>query len=172
MSRRKSFSLVFGLVLVFSGWVAAVDLPYTFSPGQEIKSSEMNANFGALKDAIDALEAEALRSQEGVLAYAFYGWSANPRPGKWTVIYSYNSTGADVISDHVSAGVADITFRKIDLYHASIQVTAMSETVPGVCVLGSSPDDDGIDDTVRVRCFDLSAGASLADIAFVITVIK
>ncbi len=171
MSSRKSFSLVFGLVLVFSGWVAAVDLPYTFSPGQEIKSSEMNANFGALKDAIDALEAEALRSQEGVLAYAFYGWSANPRPGGWDVLYSYNSTGGDVTAHKVDTGVVDITFMKVNLYRASIQVTAMDANAPSLCILGDSPNFSGIGDTVRVRCFELSTG-SLSDTAFVITVIK
>lgn len=50
--------LLLGAFLAASGlYVAAVGLPFTFAPGQVIKSAEVNANFGALKQAIDALEA-------------------------------------------------------------------------------------------------------------------
>ncbi|RIH84726.1 hypothetical protein Mterra_01906 [Calidithermus terrae] len=48
---------VLGAALAASGlYVVAVSLPHTFAPGTPIKASEVNANFGALKTAADALE--------------------------------------------------------------------------------------------------------------------
>lgn len=61
---KKRFSMrqVVGLLtIVFLGIAvityAAVNIPYTFSSGQTAKAGEVNANFNAVKTAIDALEA-------------------------------------------------------------------------------------------------------------------
>ena len=60
---KKRFSMrqVVGLLtIVFLGIAvityAAVNIPYTFSSGQTAKAGEVNANFNAVKTAIDALE--------------------------------------------------------------------------------------------------------------------
>jgi hypothetical protein len=47
-----------GVFVVASGlWVLAVTIPNAFTPGTPIKSAEVNANFSALKNAIDPLQA-------------------------------------------------------------------------------------------------------------------
>ncbi len=58
MNARELRFLVVGLLLGSAGLyaVAAVSLPNTFSPGSTIKASEVNANFSALKTAVDSLE--------------------------------------------------------------------------------------------------------------------
>ncbi len=49
---------VLGAAMVASGlWAAAVTIPNTFSAGEVLSAAKLNANFAALKTAVDALEA-------------------------------------------------------------------------------------------------------------------
>ncbi len=58
--KETKIAAILTVVFVLVGSVYAADLtvPHTFYPGTAAKSSEVNANFTALKTAIDALEAE------------------------------------------------------------------------------------------------------------------
>ncbi len=68
VSERRS--LVVGLLLGSLGLygLAAVSIPNTFSAGTPIKASEVNANFSAVKTAVDALEAKINAGSSGQAA--------------------------------------------------------------------------------------------------------
>jgi hypothetical protein len=51
-------SLIFGFIFTAIGVALAVTIPNNFSSGEVISSSKVNANFAALKTAVDALEAK------------------------------------------------------------------------------------------------------------------
>lgn len=64
-SNLKSF--VLGAALVATGlWAAAVTIPNTFSAGEVLSAAKLNANFAAIKTAIDALESAITGKQNRV----------------------------------------------------------------------------------------------------------
>jgi len=169
----RDFAL--GAFLVALGlWGLAMTLPHTFSPGDEIKASEMNANFGALKAGVDsnaarlsqvgALE-KALPSREGKVAYAYFGHES----GAWRIISYYNSTGGAVTVQVNGPGDYDVTFEGFDLTEGMVQVTS-GQLPPRLCVLNTRLHMETVTDTVNVRCFDLAGNLRVSH--FVITAMK
>ncbi|WP_299427505.1 hypothetical protein [uncultured Meiothermus sp.] len=64
-SNLKFFFL--GVALVATGlWAMAVTIPNTFSAGEVLSAAKINANFAALKTAVDALEATVTGKQNRV----------------------------------------------------------------------------------------------------------
>jgi hypothetical protein len=64
-SSLKSF--VLGAALVATGlWAAAVTIPNSFSAGEVLSAAKLNANFAAIKTAVDALEAAITSKQNRV----------------------------------------------------------------------------------------------------------
>jgi hypothetical protein len=53
----KRLAVLTGLLVPLVIWAGDAVLPNTFSPGTLIKSSELNANFEALRDAVNAKSA-------------------------------------------------------------------------------------------------------------------
>ncbi len=158
-------------------WGMAVTLPHTFAPGDELKSAEMNANFQALRDAVNELEAklaaveatmQALPSQRGKLAYVWVsaGGTAN-------AALQFNSAGGTITAHKVSTGVYDVTIPDLALNPAddpggSMQVTGYGAGAAHCKIyywVASSPNT-----TARVTCYD-STGAP-ADAAFTLLAIR
>jgi len=157
---------------------AAVTIPNTFTPGTTISSSQVNANFDAVKTAVDTVTTAAgaadtrltaveltkqdkpatgafLKSGAGQVATAHMNCNAT-----CTLINSYNPTGGAVSATTYSTGIGGITFAGMNVDNANIQVT-----VGGMygalrsCRLTSGTSGD----TVIVRCDDSAGTASYTD---------
>jgi outer membrane murein-binding lipoprotein Lpp len=155
--------LVLGALLASLGlWVFAVTLPHTFSPGQEIKSAEMNENFQALKDAVDALEAKvdsiaagqkAAPTKAGVLAYALVYLDGG-------LGSKFNPTGRDIRIDHPANGEYHVTFEGVNLSNAVVLVSGYEDpmyvgTTDNACYVREIRGE-----TVKVLCYDLNDSAA------------
>ncbi len=170
MKRFKYLAL--GLFLGTVGlWGLAVTLPHTFAPGDELKSAEMNANFQALRDAVNALEAKlaaveagmlALPSREGALAYAYVKADASVPSS-----YQFNSAGGAITASNSGPGRYSVTVPGFGTA-GTVQVSAYGWDARHCVVLnwGSS----GTNGLVNVRCYD-DTGA-LADSAFTLLLIR
>jgi len=168
--------LVLGALLASIGlWALAVTLPHTFSPGDEIKSAEMNANFQALVDAVNELEAKldavssglmALPSKSGQLGYA---WVVED--GSVGAPYFFMSNGATPTANRVAAGVYDVTFPGFDLYGGHVQVTTyirLNAHQDNICSV-----DRWTGEVVRVVCVDQDGGTGTPqDTSFTVLVLK
>ncbi len=173
MKRIGDFAL--GAFLAALGlWVLGVSLPHTFQPGEEIKASEMNDNFEALRQAATAngerlssvaSGQKALPTAEGKLAYAYFGWDGS----KWGILAFFNSTGGAVTAKINGTGDYDFTFEGFDLTGASIQLTPSRHT-PRVCMLYTDIGNVAVTDTFNVRCYTLNGGSGVTSLA--ITVMK
>ncbi len=168
--------LVLGALLASIGlWALAVTLPHTFSPGDEIKSAEMNANFQALVDAVNELEAKldavssglmALPSKSGQLGYA---WVLED--GSVGANWTFMSNGNTPTASRVGAGTYDVTFPDFVLDGGHVQVTTYVKAnahQDNICSV-----DYWTGDTVRVICVDQDGGVgTLQDTAFTVLVLK
>ena len=112
--------------------VAAVSLPNTFTAGTSASAAQVNANFAALKAAVDALQTQAaadtakiaalegklaplgsnpaLPSKRGLLAYAFASDATSTAVYTPNSIYSYSSTGGAITAQKQGAGLYLVTF--------------------------------------------------------------
>ncbi len=171
---QKLKYLVLGAVLASVGlWALAVTLPHTFSPGDEIKSAEMNANFQALKDAVDALETKlsaveaaqkALPSKTGQLGYAWV-----KRDGTLGVPFVFMSNGNTPTASKSATGVYEVTFPDFDLDGGHVQVSAYMQNAAdrdNLCVI-----DYWTQTKVVLRCTDAQTG-NLEDTPFTLLVLK
>jgi len=173
---QKLKYLVLGAVLASIGlWALAVTLPHTFSPGDEIKSAEMNANFQALKSAVDDLEAKlsavqaaqkALPSKSGQLGYVWV-----KRDGTVNPTYAFMSNGNTPTVNKTGAGTYEVTFSGFNLVGGHVQVTTYVQDAPdqdNICAI-----DVWTATTVTVQCVDSDAGAgTLQDTSFTILVLR
>lgn len=66
MSWKKLRGIVMLLAVPAVVWAGNLVLPFTFSPGTPIRASEMNANFTALKGAVDDLDSRLSAAGVGV----------------------------------------------------------------------------------------------------------
>jgi len=178
MKRFKYLAL--GLFLGTVGlWGLAVTLPHTFAPGDELKSAEMNANFQALRDAVNALEAKlaaveagmlALPSQQGKLAYVFV-----TSDGTADADYQFNSAGGAITARKALRGYYEVTIPNLALnptgdHGGNVQVTAYGGTAVVCKVFRWITPDPGTDTTVEVYCYD-TAGAR-ANSAFTLLAVR
>ncbi|MBI2390505.1 MAG: hypothetical protein HYV09_13025 [Deltaproteobacteria bacterium] len=105
LSIRMKFILGVTLALLPATIVYAseVVLPFKFAAGTPIKSSDVNANFAALRDATNA----RLESKYGRLAYATFG---NCTASPCLVSSKFNSTGGAVSATRTSVGNYTVIF--------------------------------------------------------------
>ena len=180
VQRTKYF--VLGALLATMGlWGLAVTLPHNFSAGQEIKAAEMNANFQALKNAVDALEAKlnkvaasqkAPPTKAGTLAYVL----VRPDGTKWSG-YDFNP-GGSITTMKLGPGQYRVVFNGLSLTNGIVLVS----TYLGA---GGSPvrqdnichvvNYGGTD--VNVDCFDTDSvngqdNGTLQDASFSVLVLK
>ncbi len=164
--------LVLGALLASIGlWALAVTLPHTFNSGDEIKSAEMNANFQALKAAVDALESKLAAVSAGMRALpsasgkAAYVWVYSS--GTADTYYNFNSAGGTITATKTGTGKYSVTIPGFGKA-GNVQVTAYGGAGPhcGVLAWGAS----GSDGRVHVRCFD--AAGNLVDSAFTLFALR
>ena len=174
---QKIKYLVLGVLLASIGlWALAVTIPHSFSSGQVIKSAEMNANFQALKNAVDALEArlsavqaaqKALPSKTGQLGYALVGRNGTLNPD-----YAFMSNGnTPSVTKLPGNGQYQVTFPDFNLLGSHVQLTTYLQNAvdrDNICsVFGWDTNN------VVVWCVDSDDGAgTLEDTGFTILVLK
>jgi hypothetical protein len=104
---------VAGALFVPAVAVAAVTLPFTFTPGTPVRASEVNANFAALKEAVDVLQAQGPD-------YLSAGPAAGTRPSAGTAdITTYVSSGTGFPGQNV---VSLVTGARTGTYRVSYSV--------------------------------------------------
>ncbi len=156
---QKVKYLVLGALLASIGlWALAVTLPHTFASGDEIKSAEMNANFTALKNAVDALEAkmDGLATKQGyVRAHVFV-------LADGTVKTAYTTDGATVTVTKGGTGyyTIELVGENLIIWDDPMQVTPVTDGV--ACRATTSGGK------ARVNCKALSGAAQ--DATFWITI--
>lgn len=176
MSKRhntKSFVLGASVALLGLGvYGVAVTIPNTFTSGSTISSAQMNANFAALKAAVDALEAKQnLVGKRGLYGYAWVN-DASSATSTPDASYRFNSSGGAISVTRSSAGTYVVTFAGLGRNEAGghVQVTSYGSGA-NYCKVGSWSSAAGAannDFAVNVRCYT-SAGV-LSDSQFDIQV--
>ncbi len=189
---QKTKYTLFGIFIAVLGlWGLAVTLPHTFSSGQVIKASEMNANFNALKNAIGALETEVnslkakVATLEGQAAQhdaklsrvpdGFYALPTQEGHYQWATVMSDGTLNHGYTSDDPPG--TPTTSR---LGPGEYRVSFVPQGSSGLfaTITPNSPSDrycqlNGINyssHNVTVRCYD-NAG-NLADTIFKIAIIQ
>ena len=152
---------------------AAVTIPNTFTASTPAVADQVNANFTALKTAVDALEAKVntlgtnlpLASKQGKMGYV---WASDENLASYTPnpIYSFNSSGGAITAARSAIGVYSVTFSGLGGGGGHVQVTAYSTAAYCRTDGWSSP---GTDVVIFVACFDSLGAAvdSLYDVLFV-----
>ena len=174
---QKTKYFVLGALLATMGlWGLAVTLPHAFNSGDEIKSAEMNANFQALKNAVDALEAKlsavqaskkALSSKTGQLGYALVF-----RNGAVNSVYSFMSNGnTPSVTKLPGNGLYKVTFPGFYLPGGHVQLTTFVQTSAeqdNICAIKTWGAN-----YINVQCVDSDAGNGIPqDTGFTILVLK
>ncbi len=152
-------TIAFSLVTVIS--YAAVTIPNTFTSGTTISSSQMNANFDALKTAVDAKQDRPTLGSFPTTSAGQVAWAHISCPsaggGCW-VVSSYNPTGGAVTATSYNTGIGGVTFAGVNVDTANIQVGPGMFFNPRICnptaVSGN---------VVNVKCVDLTGTAALCD---------
>ena len=152
-------TIAFSLVTVIS--YAAVLIPNTFTAGTTISASQVNANFDALKTAVDSKQDRPALGSFPTTSAGQVAWAHISCPssggGCW-VVNSYNPTGGAVSATSYGTGIGGVTFTGMTVDNANIQVGPGMFFRPRIChpiaVSGEN---------VNVRCDDLTGTASLCD---------
>lgn len=154
----KSFALGATLALAALGMVAlAVAIPNTFAAGDVISAAKMNANFTAVKTAVDALEAKvSLPGREGYYAYAWVSGAGAP-----SAIYASNPAGTINVTTSAT-GVYEVTFGGTHPEIRSVQITSYGSNSNYCKVRTWNPS------AVTVLCY--TAGGAAVNNDFTITV--
>lgn len=179
----KHFALG-ALIATIGLWATAVNIPNTFSGGTTVSASAMNANFAALKQAVDALEAKvsalgnnlALASKEGKMGYAWID-NATADSSVPSASYAFNSSGGAVTVVRSGSGIYKVSFAGLgaggSTSGGTVQVSAYIAPGKGIFIApiprscnvvdwGSSAAN--ID--INVRCYDLAG--TLVDSRFTV----
>jgi hypothetical protein len=127
MKKTNLRNFVTGLVVGALGFALALTIPNTFTSGSPISSSAVNANFAAVKTAVDALEATitgkqarvtgTCSSNQAVQSVAADGTvTCGGSPRAWAVVYADGTVGSS------SPGVT-WTVTKVATGHYCIKTT-------------------------------------------------
>jgi len=165
---------VFILLSAAVGW--AVTIPNTFTPGTTISSEQMNANFTALKTAVDALESKVnavgsnaiLPSRDGVSGYVLVGEDGN-KVGNSS---SFSSVGGAITSSRVALGSYRVTFAGLgksgDALAGNTQISSLTGAVPQ-CLF--TQDGSSGDLIYEIVCVNATASANL-DASFSLSYVR
>jgi hypothetical protein len=155
-----------GAFVVAAGFsvLAAVNLPHTFKAGDPIKSSEVNENFAALKQAVETLQGQvgSLSSQQSTLDGRVSGLeqfkqglpTAKGFPRVYAFIKSdgtieraWSSTGANLSVSHPSSGIYIVKYSDNNgqIYGTPAFVTPYNS--PAAC------DSVPFNDFIEVDCY-------------------
>jgi outer membrane murein-binding lipoprotein Lpp len=167
MIRNSIRNLVIGFAVGSLGLALAVAIPNVFSTGTVISSGAVNANFTAMKTAVDTLEAKVatletvkkLPAQDGYHAYAFVYPGVTTLSGTGT--YSFNPTGNITITNS-SVGNYAVSFNGTHSRIRIAQVTPYSGELAWCNILNWS------DSFVNIACYNVSG--TPANISFTISV--
>jgi len=155
-SSVKAFMLGASAALLGLGaYGLAVTIPHSFAAGTTISSAQVNANFQALKNAVD----KALMSKNGRYGYAWYN---QPATASYTITnqYTFNSAGGAITGARASAGVYSVTFNGLGISGqegGNVQVTSYGGGA-NFCKVAAWDSMTGGNFTVTVNCYD-HAGA-------------
>ena len=154
----KSFALGAALALAALGVVAlAVAIPNTFAAGDVISAAKMNANFTAVKTAVDALEAKvSLPGREGYYAYAWVTGAGAP-----DATYANNPAGTITVTTSAT-GIYAVAFDGTHPAIRNVQITGYGNNTNTCKVRSWSAS------SVTVLCF--TAAGVAVDNNFTITV--
>lgn len=179
-SIQKVSGLLFStamIFLLFSNQAYAVELPNNFQPNTPASAAEVNANFIALKNAIDSLESKLnnignsslpLPSKSGRLGYAAITSSGEINPN----FTSYNSSGGSIIATQNSSGNYTVIFEGVaalDAVESPVILVSNSSILETVSCSAVVADMEETDVTIDVICYDLSGAGE--NVAFNILVI-
>ncbi len=182
MSQRLKYA-VFGFLAAALGlWGLAVTIPNTFSGGEVVSAAKMNANFQALKAAVDTLEAKvatlesdnaslktrlasvladqrALPSRDGAVGYYQALSTGAPMSG---AEYFNSSGGAIVYAVDGTTNVYTITFKGLGRHGGAGSPGVALANAMGVQAYDKAckaeVDDRFSDVVVTVYCYDISSG--------------
>ena len=152
-------TIAFSLVTLVS--YAAVTIPNTFTAGTTISSSQVNANFDALKTAVDAKQDRPTlgsypTTSSGQMAWAYMSC---PAGSSCWIIHSYNPTGGLVTATTYTTGIGGVTFAGIDVETANIQVTpGPAMGTPRICYVSAT-----VGSQVTARCDNLTGNNTASD---------
>jgi hypothetical protein len=155
-----------------AGLSLAVTLPNTFIAGAPARAEDVNANFAALKAAVDALEDKVknlganppLASRNGKMAYA---WLDQPTSASYTpdAGFAFNSSGGSVTVTRSGVGSYSVSFAGLSPTNAGNVSAYLSNhtcnTMPWRAVNGNV--------VISLRCVDQSGAPadSYATVLFV-----
>ncbi len=160
--------LLFVVFLSLSAAIGyAVTLPNTFTSGTPAVAEDVNANFDALKTAVDTLEtkiatleATSLPSETGKLGYALIN-----ADGSVNAAYSFNSSGGGITATMAGTGVYTVTFAglggdAISGGHVQVTPAGFFVVATAICRTTAPVASDTPDVLVRVYCQDPAASFS------------
>jgi hypothetical protein len=155
MSQKLKYALLGFLAAALGLWGLAVTIPNTFSGGEVVSAAKMNANFQALKDAVDTLEAkvaaleserDAQKTQTGMPRAVLSVY----RDG--TVLKSYNTTGGAITVTKTGTGQYTIQFSDETIDENDVVAVTPEMVGNRVCGAGYSASN------LLVWCYDFNTG--------------
>jgi outer membrane murein-binding lipoprotein Lpp len=170
MIRNSIRNLVIGFAVGSLGLALAVAIPNAFSTGTVISSGAVNANFTAIRTAVDTLEAkvatlEATKSLPARDAYYAYAWIEGlPGSPPLNQNTSFNPAGAITVSSP-TVGSFTVAFQGVHPEIRNVQVTQYQggATPLGICRVATWGGA-----SVIVKCYNSTGG--LVDTGFLISV--
>jgi Chaperone of endosialidase len=130
--RNKIRGFVIGGFIASGLGALAVNIPFTFSAGSAIKASDINANFGSLKTAVDALEGSKFKLPFQGTSAAFTVLSIeNNGNGNAIRATSINSDAIFAESTNTT-GISGLSQKAIGVYGTSLSTATNTPGVLGI----------------------------------------
>jgi competence protein ComGC len=155
----KAFTLGVSLSMMLIGaYALALSIPNLFNAGEPINASKMNANFTAVKTAVDALEQKVSKlesstkgpTDKGVIR-AFVTAS-----GAGAINNQYNSTGGNITISNDATGKYQVSIPGVN-YNFREWATVINATSDNDTYCKAQSNDNN---KVAVGCYNLTDGSS------------
>jgi hypothetical protein len=161
----KSFALGASLTLGLLGvYALAVSIPNPFTAGDVISAAKMNANFDAVKTAVDALEAKVVTLDSKTASLETFKNAAPTAKGSLrafalvsadgTVNNQFSSTGGTVTVAKTGVGRYEVTIPGINFFFSTNPAIVSAVNDGRACKTSS------IGGNQLVVCFDLAGAAA------------